>query len=75
MIFFLTDADEPRLSGGQLYEIRRRAAGIQINAIEFGIGPKSGGDSFLARLAPKKAAIRVPRYHEIRPSISGNGES
>lgn len=51
VIFFLTDADEPRLSARQLYEIRRRAAGIQINAIEFGIGPKSGGDSFLARLA------------------------
>ncbi|MDD4267170.1 MAG: hypothetical protein GXY25_04100 [Pirellulaceae bacterium] len=51
VIFFLTDADEPRLSARQLYELRRRAAGIQINAIEFGIGPKAGGDNFLARLA------------------------
>ncbi len=51
VIFFLTDADEPRLSAGQLYEIRRRAGGITINAIEFGLGPKQGGDNFLMRLA------------------------
>lgn len=51
VIFFLTDANEPQLSGRQLYEIRRRAAGIQINAIEFGIGPKQGGDNFLNKLA------------------------
>ncbi len=51
VIFFLTDANEPQLSGRQLYEIRQRAAGIQINAIEFGIGPKQGGDNFLNKLA------------------------
>ena len=51
VIFFLTDANEPRLSGRQLYQIQRKAAGTQINAIEFGIGPKQGGDNFLQKLA------------------------
>lgn len=51
VIFFLTDANEPELNGRQLYEIQRQAAGIQINAIEFGIGPKQGGENFLTKLA------------------------
>jgi hypothetical protein len=51
VIFFLTDADEPRLSAGQLHEIHRQAGGITINAIEFGLGPKQTGDNFLVRLA------------------------
>lgn len=50
-IFFLTDADEPRLSDAQLQKIQRMARGISINTIEFGVGPKSGPPSFLARLA------------------------
>lgn len=51
VIFFFTDADEPRLSAKQLEEIRRRANGIAINAIEFGLGPKQSGMSFLEKLA------------------------
>lgn len=50
-IFFLTDADDPKLSDSQLEMICRRAAGIPIHAIEFGMGPRSGPPSFLARLA------------------------
>jgi len=50
-IFFLTDADDPKLSEGQLERIRRRAGGIPIHTIEFGMGPHSGPPSFLARLA------------------------
>ncbi|MCS7306089.1 MAG: hypothetical protein NZ602_13415 [Thermoguttaceae bacterium] len=50
-IFFLTDADDPKLSDGQLERIARRAAGIPIHTIEFGMGPRSGPPSFLARLA------------------------
>lgn len=50
-IFFLTDADEPRLSEGQLEKIARLARGIPIHTIEFGTGPRSGSASFLARLA------------------------
>lgn len=51
VIFFLTDANDPQLTGAQLYKIQRQAAGIQINAIEFGFGPESGGDNFLKKLA------------------------
>jgi hypothetical protein len=51
VIFFLTDADEPRLSAGQLRELQRRAGGTTINAIEFGLGPKPGDENFLERLA------------------------
>ena len=51
VIFFLTDADDPKLTPAQLEKIRRLAAGIIINAIEFGPGPKPAGASFLAELA------------------------
>ncbi|HIQ22262.1 MAG TPA: hypothetical protein EYH34_13640 [Planctomycetes bacterium] len=51
VIFFLTDADEPRLSDAQVDEITRRAGGITINTIEFGLGPKQGGMNFLEKLA------------------------
>ena len=51
VIFFLTDADDPKLTPAQLEKIRRLAAGIRINAIEFGTGPKPAGASFLAELA------------------------
>jgi hypothetical protein len=53
VIFFLTDADEPRLSPRQLADIHRRAAGIVINAIEFGFGPETTADNFIKRLARK----------------------
>ena len=51
VIFFLTDGDDPKLSPRQLEKIRHLAAGIVINAIEFGPGPKPPGASFLAQLA------------------------
>ena len=51
VIFFLTDAAVPRLDGNQLRDIRRWAAGISISTIEFGLGPKQGGENFLQRLA------------------------
>lgn len=51
VIFFLTDADDPKLSAAQLERIRRRAAGITINTVEFGLGPKSGDTTFLEKLA------------------------
>jgi hypothetical protein len=51
VIFFLTDADEPRLSAAQLYDLHQKAVGVTINTIEFGLGPKSGGENFLERLA------------------------
>jgi len=52
VIFFLTDADQPELSPGQLQRIERANNGrCSINTIEFGLGPKIGEDNFLMRLA------------------------
>lgn len=51
VIFFLTDADEPRLDAEQLAKIAYLADGIKIHTIEFGAGPKPAGESFLAVLA------------------------
>lgn len=51
VVFFLTDADEPKLWPDQLARINRLAAGITIHAIEFGYGPQSDSDNFLVRLA------------------------
>jgi hypothetical protein len=52
VIFFLTDADDPQLTRGELDEIRRRnrRVGATIHAIEFGIGPFRGRN-FLVQLA------------------------
>lgn len=51
VIFFFTDADEPQLTARQLEKIHRMAAGITINAIEFGIGPQANSDDFMVKLA------------------------
>ncbi|WP_425615684.1 hypothetical protein NA78x_005614 [Anatilimnocola sp. NA78] len=51
VIFFLTDADEPRLSSTELKKIRDRSRGASINTIEFGSGPSSGRYTFLRQLA------------------------
>jgi hypothetical protein len=51
VIFFLTDADEPKLWPAELNRIHRSASGIAINSIEFGFGPQTDIDNFLVRLA------------------------
>lgn len=53
VIFFLTDADENEttLNSADLDRIRRNAAGTQINAIQFGHGPKPNVANWLSRLA------------------------
>jgi len=51
VVFFLTDGDDPKLAPAQLARIRRLAAGVVINTIEFGPGPKPAGESFVAELA------------------------
>ncbi len=53
VIFFLTDARIPRLSGSVLFEIQRRAenSGTTIHAIEFGADPGEPTVSFLKELA------------------------
>ncbi len=70
VIFFLTDGDEPRLSRAQLDQIHRRAGGISINAIEFGMGPKPGGGSFLEVLAAENGGqygyVDITRFRSRR---------
>jgi hypothetical protein len=51
VIFFLTDADEPRISTQQLAHLAQRNKGTSINTIEFGYGPQSDPDNFLVKLA------------------------
>jgi len=51
VIFFLTDADRPRLTAWQLDHIQRMAAGIRIHAIQFGEGPQPAPDTFMRELA------------------------
>jgi hypothetical protein len=57
VIFFLTDADDPKLSPAQLEKIQSIAAGIAINVIEFGTGPQPDRNSFLAQLARQNSGL------------------
>jgi Ca-activated chloride channel family protein len=59
VIFFLTDADEPRLSDAELRKIKDRNRGTSINTIEFGSGPSSGQYSFLQKLAAQNDGKHV----------------
>jgi hypothetical protein len=59
VIFFLTDAEEPRMSPAQLAKIHRLAAGITINTIEFGFGPQANSNSWIARLAKQNGGQHV----------------
>ncbi len=59
VIFFLTDGDDPKLSRRELDQVNRLAAGIRINAIEFGSGPRPAGKSFLAVLAQENGGQYV----------------
>lgn len=59
VIFFLTDADEPRLSDAKLEQIQRRANGIVIHAIEFGRGPRPTSENFLSRIAKQNGGQYV----------------
>ena len=69
VIFFLTDADDPKLTPGQLEKIRSLAAGIIINAIEFGPGPQPAEASFLADLARQNGGGYV--YVDVSKRDSG----
>jgi len=51
VIFFLTDADQPKLGRHALDKIRRMAGGITIHAIEFGFGPQNDVNNFLVQIA------------------------
>ncbi|NMC21901.1 MAG: VWA domain-containing protein [Thermogutta sp.] len=70
VIFFLTDADEPRLSEVQMEDIRRRAAGIIIHTVEFGMGPPSSSRNFIARLAEQNGGQYV--YIDITKALASS---
>jgi hypothetical protein len=59
VIFFLTDADEPRMNSDQLARIARLNKGTAINTIEFGFGPEVKRDNFLIKLAQQNAGQHV----------------
>lgn len=59
VIFFLTDADEPRLTSAQLARIARLNNGTTIHAIEFGVGPQQDPDNFLVKLARQNGGKHV----------------
>ena len=52
VIFFLTDADDPKLSDADLARLRQRnRGGAVINCIEYGSGASQSDNNFLKRLA------------------------
>ncbi len=59
VVFFLTDADEPRLTDRELRKVRGWNAGSVIHAIEFGAGPKRRADNFLAQLARENGGKHI----------------
>lgn len=60
VLFFLTDADQPELSAAEQDRIRRLNGGrTTIHTIEFGLGPRVGGENFLARLARENGGSYV----------------
>jgi hypothetical protein len=58
-IFWLTDADDPKLGPTDLARINRMAAGVVINAIEFGAGPQAEKDNFLVKIARENGGKHV----------------
>lgn len=62
VIFFLTDAGEPRLEAVDLDKIKRRNNGrTRIHVIEFGTGPPLKIDNFLQKLARQNGGSHVYR--------------
>ena len=59
VIFFLTDADEPRMTAKDLAQITQRNQGTTINTIEFGYGQQYDSDNFLVKLARQNGGQHV----------------
>ena len=58
-IFFLTDADEPRMTAKQLAQVAKKNQGSMIHTIEFGYGPQADADNFLVILARQNRGQHV----------------
>ncbi len=59
VIFFLTDADEPRMSPQELAHIAQMNRGTAINTIEFGTDSRPEPDNFIAKLARQNGGQHV----------------
>ena len=59
VIYWLTDADEPKLGPRDIARISRLAAGIAIHTIEFGSGPSADADNFLVQIARETGGRHV----------------
>jgi hypothetical protein len=58
-IFWLTDADDPKLGTAELDRINRLSGGITIHAIEFGSGEQAEKDNFLVKVARENGGKHV----------------
>jgi hypothetical protein len=59
VIFFLTDADEPRMTPSELARIAQMNRGTTIHTIEFGTSPQADADNFIVRLARQNGGQHV----------------
>jgi hypothetical protein len=51
VIFWLSDADKPKIEPAQIERIDRMAAGVTIHAFQFGSGPAPAAENFMAQIA------------------------
>lgn len=59
VVFFLTDADEPRIRPSELARIRRLNKRTTIHTIEFGFGQQADSNNFLVQLAEQNGGQHV----------------
>lgn len=59
VIFFLTDADEPKMSAADLARVSRNNGGTMIHTVEFGFGRQRNRNNFLARLAEQNQGQHI----------------
>jgi hypothetical protein len=71
VIFFLTDADEPRMKPEQLARMARLNQGTQLYTIEFGYGVQVERDNFLVKLARQNGGQHV--YFDVARLKKRNG--
>jgi uncharacterized protein YegL len=64
VIFWLTDADDPKLDDDQIAHLNNFAAGTVINTIEFGTGPQKEKENFLKKIAEANAGQH--KYVDVR---------
>ncbi len=65
VLFFLTDADQPTLSAGELNELQRLNQGrTRIHTIEFGVDASLQVDNFLTKLARQNGGTY--RYFDVK---------